>query len=274
MPTSDPSAQTCEAVARRFKDGALDDCIRLAKEGIRTNPAHCGLRVLLAEMHCFEGHFEKSDQQLDIAGQLDPGAVLAISQLRQIVRGAAARGDFYTAGRLPAFLSDPTEETKNRLRASIAIRNRQPAEANEFLGLAEQSRPRVSGACDDRDFAEFRDLDDLLSGVLELITADGRYFWVLFDQVRDLTFQAPKRAFDLLFRPVRTVFRNGVAGTAFAPTTYHGSCSAADPKLRLARATDWVQEADGPVRGLGQRIWLADDAEAPILDVRRLSFQE
>ena len=76
---------------------------------------------------------------------------------------------------------------------------------------------------------------------------------------------------NVLFRQAKVTFRDGVSGTSFVPTTYIGSGQAPDVNLRLGRSTDWTPTQ--PVRGIGQRIWLAGEIEAPIMDVKRLRFE-
>lgn len=51
---------------------------------------------------------------------------------------------------------------------------------------------------------------------------------------------------------------------------YPGSSLAANDNLKLGRMTDWlVPEGDGPVRGVGQHLLVADDKDFGLLEVRK-----
>ena len=42
--------------------------------------------------------------------------------------------------------------------------------------------------------------------------------------------------------------------------------------LRLGRATDWIEGPDGPVRGVGQRMFLAGQDLISMMDVTEIAF--
>jgi type VI secretion system protein ImpE len=90
--------------------------------------------------------------------------------------------------------------------------------------------------------------------------------------IQRLEFEPPERPRDLLFRPARFTAHDGTEGTVFMPVLYYGSAAAAEAGLKLGRATEWLGQEGEPVRGLGQRLWLAGDNDVAMLDVRRLEF--
>ena len=59
------------------------------------------------------------------------------------------------------------------LEATIHAREGALQQAALLLDQAEDSRPHVKGTCDGTPFADFRDLDDQLSCVLEVLTSRG-----------------------------------------------------------------------------------------------------
>lgn len=59
---------------------------------------------------------------------------------------------------------------------------------------------------------------------------------------------------------------------AFVPSRYPGSEQASDPRVVLARTTEWSQPGAGPQRGLGQRLLATDEGEYPIMDVRLIEL--
>jgi type VI secretion system protein ImpE len=55
---------------------------------------------------------------------------------------------------------------------------------------------------------------------------------------------------------------------AFVPTRYPGSEESPDPRIVMARSTEWVQPAEETHFGRGQRLLTTDEGEFPLLDVR------
>src|SRR5262249_55809590 len=118
-------------------------------------------------------------------------------------------------------------------------------------------------------FTSLRDLDDLFASVLEVF-AQGVYYWVPLEQVDSLAMNPPKSPRDLIWLPARLDVRDGPTGEAFLPTLYLGSHEHPDDKIKLGYLTDWKQEADGPVRGVGSRMFLVGDEDISLLQWREL----
>ena len=55
------------------------------------------------------------------------------------------------------------------------------------------------------------------------------------------------------------------------PSIYGGTDPASDV-LRLGRETDWTDPDAGPVRGIGQRVFLGGEADLAIMDLGALRF--
>jgi type VI secretion system protein ImpE len=253
-----------------FKAGQLAEAIAAAKEEVRAQPGNVSPRVFLAELLCFAGDAERAEQQLDTATQVDPRQAVGIALLRQLLRAEVARRQFHSEGRLPEFLDQPSEELKRRLSASIAIREGKLAEAAKLLEESEAARPRLRGVLNGQPFDDLRDLDDLTASFLEVLTTNGKYYWIPLERVESAEFKAPTGPEDLLWRSVKMSVRGGPDGEVYLPVLYHGSHAAPTDALRLGRATDWQGGDGSPVRGLGQRTFLAGDQDLGILELKSL----
>ena len=77
---------------------------------------------------------------------------------------------------------------------------------------------------------------------------------------------------DLIWRSAQVSVVGGPEGNIFVPVLYAGSSEGTDHQLRLGRGTDWRGGEDGPVRGVGQRMWLMGDDAKPILQVHEIVF--
>ena len=150
------------------------------------------------------------------------------------------------------------------LEASIRVREGALAEAAALLDQAEEQRPKVVGTCDGQPFEDFRDLDDLTACVLEVLTSNGKYYWVPIAQVESIEFHEPARPRDLLWRRTHLIVRDGPDGEVFLPALYPGAAAEADdlirlgPRDRLARRRRRRRSA-----GVGQRTFLVGDEATP-----------
>jgi type VI secretion system protein ImpE len=255
-----------------FEAGRLRDALAAALGGVREHPTDTARRLFLAELLSFSGELERADNQLDALGHNDPQAMALIVLFRHLVRAEQARQDFFARGRMPEFPGPPEAAVRLLLEASIRIREGAPAEAVRLLDQAEEGRPKPAGACNGQPFADFRDLDDLTSGILEVLTMNGQYYWVPLARVESIEFREPARPRDLLWRRTHLILRDGADIEAFCPVLYPGSAAEADDLLRLGRATDWRGGDGAPVRGVGQRSFLVGEEATPILEIQTVTF--
>jgi len=77
---------------------------------------------------------------------------------------------------------------------------------------------------------------------------------------------------DFVWTPATLTLENGAANVALIPTRYPGSERESDNALRLARATDWREQAGGAWHGVGQRMLTTDQSEVALLDVRVIAL--
>jgi type VI secretion system protein ImpE len=252
-----------------FQAGRLADAVTAALAEVKAKPGDTAKRVFLAELLCFAGDLERADRQLDVIGDQDPGAALGLALFRQLIRAAQARAQYFAEGRLPEFLVEPEAHLQKLLEAGIALRDGRGADAGRLAAEAEALRPPCPGRLDETEFDDFRDVDDLVAPVFEVLTSTGKYYWVPVERVVAAEFHPPERSRDLLWRRVTMTVADGPEGDVYLPVTYAAPDGAEDA-ARLGRITEWLGGDDGtPARGVGQRCWLAGDAAAPILQARR-----
>jgi type VI secretion system protein ImpE len=61
-------------------------------------------------------------------------------------------------------------------------------------------------------------------------------------------------------------------GDVFVPALYVGSHGNEDDQVRLGRMTSWRAIEDQLVAGAGQRVFLVDDDEVSLLELRDVEF--
>jgi type VI secretion system protein ImpE len=87
-----------------------------------------------------------------------------------------------------------------------------------------------------------------------------------------MAFHPPKRPRDLVWRRCSMSVSSGPDGDVYIPATYFSDT--ADDAHRLGRETSWSDEADGPVRGVGQRVFLIGEEAVGIMDIESIEFQQ
>ncbi|HTX48315.1 MAG TPA: type VI secretion system accessory protein TagJ [Acetobacteraceae bacterium] len=262
---------TDQTAASLFRSGKLTEAVAAAQAALRKAPTDLSARVLLAELLCFSGNLERADVILDAASTIDPSSAVVVAEFRQLVRADMARRQLFRDGRVPEFLGEPTETQRLQLAALVALRAGDMAEAATQAAAAEAARPHCPGKHNDTVFDDLRDVDDLLAGTLEVLTTTGKYYWVPTERLISATFHPPKRPRDLLWRRASVSVDAGPDGDVYVPVTYAGDDTATEAQ-RLGHETDWQQAEGGPVRGVGQRVFLLGEDDVAVMELGELTF--
>jgi type VI secretion system protein ImpE len=228
-----------------YKAGKLNDAIQAVTAELRQNPADTKKRTFLFELLCFAGDFERAEKQLESLSREGPQAELGALLYRAALHAERMRQEMFRKGEFP-----------------------RPAE-----GAANGSS--VSGTINGRPFASIEDCDPRIGINLELYVA-GSYVWIPFSLVATVDMQPPKRLRDLLWSPVRVrpsaAYKGEELGEVFTPVLSPGSWQHAEDAVRLGRMTLWDDSSEEPVP-LGQKVWLVDGEEFPLLELRRLEIK-
>ena len=167
-----------------YRAGRLSEAVAAQNEEVRSHPTDIERRSFLGELLCIAGNLERADAQMESIEKIHPGKGPALGLIRQLIRAEKARQEVHREGRAPDFLGEPAPHLQLRLRASVALRAGDEAEAIRLLDEAEEVRPQVPGRCDGGDFDDFRDLDDFHGGFFEVLTSTGRYMWIPSETVK------------------------------------------------------------------------------------------
>ena len=256
-----------------YQTGRLQEAIAALTEEVRARPADVDRRGFLAELLCVAGDLDRAEKQLEALTKVAPDRQVGVALLRQLVRAEQWRQQFHAEGRLPEFVEKPDARMELRLQASVALRNGNTAEAARLLEEMESKRVPVRGDCDGAAFTDLRDLDDLVSDSLELLTSTGKYFLVPMSRVRSIELRKPERPRDLSWRRALVEIADGPEGEVYLPAIYAADYGSGDTAYLLGRNTDWSGSEQGPVRGKGLRTLLVGEEAKTLLEVSTLRVQ-
>jgi type VI secretion system protein ImpE len=253
------------------RQGALEEAIKAATEMLRSAPADQRARVLLFELLCFSGAFDRAIKQIDVLGTqaADAGVDLALQVHRGLALAEQKRASVFRGEALPKFLLPPPAHVEAYVTLTARMAGG-AADLAEFAAAAEDGTPSQPGSLDGRQFAEIRDADDRLAPVLEVFHGT-EYIWLPLSQVTQLTIQPPRWLRDLLWLPATVGVGAEPPGDIFIPVLYPNTASHGESDVRLGRRTEWTALGDAVVVGAGQRVLLVDGEPVSLLDVRSLT---
>src|SRR5262249_49564293 len=150
---------------------------------------------------------------------------IGVQVYRNTIAAERRRRRVFTEGQHPKFLIKPPEYIGLHLMAVAWTKEGNYELARQLLDQAEEGRPSMVGRRNEQPFVDFRDADDLIGPVLELIVQD-EYIWLPFEQIRSVEISAPKLLRDLMWANahIETIeAEGGYTGEAFVPALYSGS---------------------------------------------------
>lgn len=251
-----------------FEAGQIAAAIDAQVQAVKSAPLDGGKRTFLFELLAFAGELDRADKQLAAIGAEASEKGWAASVYQNLLAAEQMRRNVFAGKKRPeVFLTAPEFLTK-RFEAASHFAAGQNAAAMAVLADSDAAAPLVRGTLNDKPVAGVRDADDLLAPILEVMVLRD-YIWVPWSQIKELEVQAPAHPRDLLWSPARLVLLDGEQRRCYLPVLYPGSHAAANDALKLGRLTDWlVPDDDGPVRGIGQHLLVAGDADLGLLEVR------
>ena len=258
------------SAAQHYRSGELNEAVSAATEQVRSNPTDVKSRAFLAELLCFTGDLDRADKQLDAILQQDPNTMFGVAQFRQLIRAEKARQEVFNEGRVPEFLEQPGEDLQQRVRALVLLREKKADEAAKLLEELESQRRPIAGRCDGETFDDLRDLDDVLATCLEVLTSNGKYYWIPLARIEHIDFVAPKSPRELIWRQASLSVRDSIEGVVHVPALYPATSTSSDNSIRLGRSTDWIGGDGAPTRGVGQRTLLVGETDKPILSITKI----
>ncbi|MFO0823569.1 MAG: type VI secretion system accessory protein TagJ [Gemmataceae bacterium] len=251
-----------------FRAGQLADAINAQIAAVKAKPGDAGIRTFLFELLLFAGDLDRAVKHLDAVRAETPELIAAAEAYRGIVAAEKIRRTVLSGAEQPMFFGDIPEHAKLRVEA---LKNPADPGLAAQLAAADTAAPDLVGSLNGKEFVDLRDADDLFGTVLEVF-AQGKYFWVPFEQVASLTANPPKFPRDTLYLPARLTLADDSSGDVFLPTLYPGSSDNADDAVKLGRSTVW-EGPTGAMRGRGHRVILIGDADVGLVDIRELNVK-
>lgn len=256
---------------RALKDGDLEQALRLLQDDVRSRPADARLRIFLFQLLSVLGQWERAQTQLKLAAELQASALAMAQMYREALHCEVLRAEVFAGRRSPLIFGQPDEWLALLVESLLTAGQGRHEAADALRARAFDAAPASAGSLDGQAFAWIADADMRLGPVCEAVI-DGRYYWLPFDRLSRIVIEAPVDLRDAVWMPAHFEFSNGGESVGVIPTRYAGSEQHADPAIRLARRTEWVEQGNGVFFGLGQRVLTTDQGDSSLMDIREIVF--
>ena len=225
-----------------LREGKIDEAIEAAGARLRDDPGNERIRTMLFELLCFNGEYDRAEKHLNVLSEGSKEKALGAMLYRGCLAAERARLEQFEKGEHT--LSAPP--------------------------------PTVAGTLNGKRYQTLQDADPRLGARLELFAA-GSYLWIPLQHIASIQMEPPKKLRDTLWAPARITagpgFEGMELGEVLLPALAPFSFRHPDGHARLGHVTEWVAE-DGREVPYGQKCFLADGEEIPLLEVRSLTIDQ
>jgi type VI secretion system protein ImpE len=254
--------------------------LQALQQQVRAHAADPALRVFLFQLLCVLGQWQRAHDQLKVCGELDAGTLAMVNTYGAALQCEVARDAVFAGRHLPHVFGPPAAwvalmaqalqlDAQGHGEQAAALRSQALDQAPASPGVAHLHATAPDGPGAEQTFAWIADADSRLGPVLEVII-NGRYGWVPFVHLHEVTLEPVTDLRDLVWAPAHLQFSNGGETVALLPVRYPGAVN--DAALQMSRKTEWQAAAQGQYLGLGQRVLATDGAEFGLLELQRLTF--
>ena len=253
--------------------GRLQEALASLQDAVRKAPANVSLRLLLFELQCVLGEWEKAVRQLQVMGELDAEYLLFSQGFRAAIQCEVLRSEVFSGNRTPLIFGEPEPWMSWLVQANHLVAKGQIEASRELREKALEEAPTSVGKINGEPFAWLADSDSRLGPMLEVMI-EGKYYWVPFVRITAIELETPKSLRDLIWIGGRFTWSNGGDAAGLIPVRYPETERAEDSAFKLSRKTEWKKLAEDLFTGNGQRMLTTDQADYPLLEVRRIELDQ
>jgi type VI secretion system protein ImpE len=241
---------------------------------IRADASNANLRIHLFQLLCVMGDWKRALAQLQVCAQLDAKALPMAQTYREAIRCELFRAEVFSGRRTPQVMGTPPAWIGLMIEALRHDGAGNAKGAADLRGQAMEAAEPAPCTVDDVTCDWLADGDARLGPICEVI-ANGNYYWLPFESCVAIHIDAPSDLRDLVWSPAELMLPNEGRVPALIPTRYPETAATTRENadmLKLSRVTEWDEHQPEEWFGLGQRVWMSDVGEHPILDTREISM--
>ena len=256
-----------------LKSGDAAGALAALSDKVRANPGDNRLRIFLFQLMCVLGQWDRAIRQLKICGEKDVAALPMAQTYREAIICEVYREKVFAGEKSPLVMGQPQDWLAQLIESQRLLAKGDVVPAAEMRAAAFEAAPASKGMADGQAFEWIADADMRLGPVLEAIV-NGKYYWIPFNQIREITFDPPTDLRDAVWTAAHLTLVTEGKVVALIPSRYPFSGQKGASGEQLGRATSFTDLGAETFTGLGQKLLATDQGDLPILDIRTLSFTE
>lgn len=272
-----------------------EDLLRMlskAEERVRQQPTHPQHRWAMVELLCTLCQWDRALTQLQAWVRFEPEGAARAHLTRGLIQAEAQRAQVFLGKTPPGVVVDFPIWMAQLAQAlqHNALGQHEKADDSRRQALAAAplrswrcqwaDRQQQTQAPQEQHFEWLADSDTRLGPVCEVMSA-GAYRWLAFADVAHLQISPPQHALDLIWLPARLELHGGGTSTAgktlhvYLParsswTTAPETPDSAQQAMLRSRLTAWTEVGETGIFSTGQKTWMSDGIDWPLLDVREV----
>lgn len=259
-----------------FNEGQLGKAIEAANKAVAKSPRDLNLRLVLVQLVCFTGNWERVEkiiQQLQVLDAENEHAALT-NFINTLSIAEIQRRAVWKDGMVPEFVETPDEVTSKLLWAWGCARQKDAAQYSDSIDWVLENTPELTLQMDGKDYPGFRDLDDRTCTIFEAHTLHGIYLWIPHSLVKSIEIAKPTRLIDHIWSSARITLQDGANLGVYIPGLYFNSFDEGQPEeIKLGRTSLW-SDVDGIEQGVGRRVFGAGEDEFTLFDFSNATLHQ
>jgi type VI secretion system protein ImpE len=260
------------AAEQALREGDARRALQLLTEQVRAHPQDAKLRVFLFQLLCVLGQWDRAQNQLKVALELDAGMLPMVQTYREAIACETLRRLVFAGQKAPMLFGEPETWVALLIEAMLREGRGEPEAARQLREQGLEQAPASAGTADGQAFAWIADADTRLGPLVEAVI-NGRYYWLPWNRLAKVDIDPPEDLRDAVWMPAHFEFTNGGEVVGLIPTRYPDTDLAAGDLLALARSTEWRETQPGVYTGLGQRLITTDVADFALMDLRSVVLE-
>lgn len=241
---------------------------------IKRDASSAKLRIHLFQLLCVMGNWQRALSQLQVAAQLDAKALAMAQTYREAIKCEVFRGEVFAGKRTPQVMGNPPPWIGLMIEALRHDGEGSAVAAADLRAQALDQAAATSCGVDGVACEWLADGDSRLGPICEVI-ANGQYYWLPFESCSAIKIEAPVDMRDLVWAPAEILLPNEGRVPALIPARYPTTETLTKDNadvLKMCRLTEWVEHGADAWYGIGQRVWVSDVGEYPLLATRDIVF--
>ena len=250
--------------------GDLQSCKKQLFNDIKKDPSNVELRIFLFQLSCINRDWQRAGTQLDVLKDLSDSTLAMVNTYKQLIECELKREKVLSGEIEPVCFGEPSAWLAYYVKAYQHCCNNEIEQANQLLQQGAEMAPAIAGSVNDEAFEWLSDGDIRFGPAIEVML-NGGYYWLPLEYINEINFEPVEDLRDLVWRPANLTLKNKGQLIVFIPVRYPITTETNDAQL-LARTCEWQEPVENFYVGNGQRVFVSDQAEYPLLNVKTIKF--